>query len=230
MTDAPSPPPPPSGDGPSAPASAPPPDAPASSADTGWPTPSSQEAPPAQDGRRPWWTGGRVVAAIVIVLVLMGLAAGGGFIAGAAWGGFNDVLADFETEFGTEFEGGLDDGFDSGFGSDGDVPGFTPLDTEVADGDDVQPGGRVSGMVSDRPVEHVLTVDSATEVHVEVVDADFDSVLVLLDAEGGILATDDDGGQDTLSAIDASLEPGTYAVRVQSWSGEDGGGYTLVVD
>ena len=167
-----------------------------------------------------------MVAAIVIVLVLMGLSAAGGFVAGAAWGGFSGVVAELEGGV----EGGFDGVTDSELGSGEGVPGFTPLDTEVADGDDVRPGDRVTGVLSDRPVEHPLTVDSSSEVRLEVVEAEFDSVLVLLDAGGAVLATDDDGGRDTLSAIDASLEPGTYAVRVQSWSGDEVGGYTLVAD
>ena len=183
-----------------------------------WPTPTGP--PGGGGGRQRWWTGGRVVAAIVIVLVLMAGAGFAGFLAGAAWGGFDDVLADLESELGSDFDGGFSS----------DMPGFTHLDTPVVEGAALRPGSSAGDVVGDRPVEHTLTLESSADVHIEVSEAEFDTVLVLLDADGSVLDTDDDGGGDTLSAIEASLSPGTYVVRVQSWSGDSGGSYTLAVD
>lgn len=171
-------------------------------------------------GSQSWWTGGRIAVAIVVVLLLMAGAGFAGFLAGVAVGTTNSILDDFE-----DFEG-FDPDLDGEFDID-EVPGVTPLDTEVAEGSPLQPGGRVSGVVGDRPVEHVLDLPDGGDVDLEVTDANFDTVLLVLDASGVVVTSDDDGGQDRLSRITTSLEPGTYTVRVQSWGG-NGGGYTLV--
>lgn len=153
----------------------------------------------------------------MIVLVLMGGSAVAGFLAGSTWGAF-DTFAD-----------GLDiDG--EAFPVDGDVPGFVPVDSPAANGDVLRSGFSVSGAVDGRPVEHALTVESPRDVELEITDADFDTVLVLLDSSGEVVEADDDGGEDTNSAMRVSLSAGTYTVRVQPWSELASGSYTLAVD
>lgn len=179
------------------------------------PWPPSQPQPAASHpGRQKWWTGGRIFAAIAIVLVLMGVSAVGGFLAGSTWG-------TIET-FGEGFADGLD--------VDGGVPGLVPVDSPATEGQVLQSGARVSGVVADRPVEHLLDVASGRVVAVEVIDAEFDTVLVLLDDSGEVVDADDDGGESTLSALELSVPAGTYRVRVQPWGEDDGGSYTLAVD
>lgn len=187
------------------------------------PPPSWPASEPTAEPAR-WWTGGRVVVAVVVVLVLMGLSAAGGFVAGAAWGGF----AGFGEAFG---EGELEEvfpGFDDAFGPD--VPGTVGLDVPGAVGPPVAPGDRVEGDLALGPVEHELTISDRRDVVIEVTDADFDTVLVLLDTAGGVVESDDDGGSDRLSRIEASLPAGTYVVRVQPWSDGTDGAYELAVD
>lgn len=179
----------------------------------------SQPWPPSQPaasgaGRQKWWTGGRIFAAIAIVLVLMGVSAVGGFLAGSTWG-------TIET---------LGEGFADGVDFGGDVPGFVPADSPAAGGEVLASGARVSDVVGDRPVEHLLTVESSQAVSLEIIDADFDTVLVLLDDSGEVVDADDDGGESTLSALELSVPAGTYRVRVQPWGEGDGGSYTLAVD
>lgn len=188
------------------------------------PTQPAQPWPPSTPaatggGKRPqkWWTGGRIVAAIVIVLVLMGGSAVAGFVAGSTWGTI-DTFAD-----GFDVDG-------EGFPFDGDVPGFVPVDEPAEEGDPVRPGSQVSGVVADRPVEHELRLESPADVELEITDADFDTVLVLLDSSGEVVDADDDGGNTTNSALRLSLSAGTYRVRVQPWGEGSGGSYTLAVD
>lgn len=192
------------------------------------PPPSSPAAwppsqPPAQPASASWWTGGRILLAIVIVIVLMSVAAVGGFMAGTMQGSFSSFGGGFE-DFATDFD--LDDlgDFEAG------VPGSVPVDAPAAQGDRIRLGAGVSGTVGDRPVEHVLRIPTGRDVTIEVVEAQFDSVLVLLDQDGTVVASDDDGGRDTNSRLGVELDAGTYLVRVQPWTEGDGGRYTLSVD
>lgn len=178
-----------------------------------------------------WWTGGRIVAAIVIVLVLMALSAIGGFVAGTAFGAFDALgIEGVEGPFDGEMSGPAEDLLEDFGGFGDDVPGTMGLDAPAADGGPVEVGGQVDGELGERPVEHELEVPATRDVAVEVVEADFDTVLVLLDEDGEVVASDDDGGQGQWSRVEASLPAGTYVVRVQAWSGGTTGSYTLEVD
>lgn len=187
--------------------------------------PSSQPSQPAQSwppskpatsggggGRQKWWTGGRIAAAIAIVLVLMGGSAVLGFIAGTTWGTI-DTFAEGD-----------------GFPFDGDVPGFVAADSPADEGEALRSGSQVAGAVQGRAVEHELMVESSREVELEITDADFDTVLVLLDSSGEVVDADDDGGDGTNSALRLSLSAGTYRVRVQPWAEGSDGSYTLAID
>jgi hypothetical protein len=69
---------------------------------------------------------------------------------------------------------------------------------------------------------HSITLDSE----------DFDPYLVLLSIDRGraeYLAMNDDGGADWNSRLMLSLEPGLYAAVVNSYSGDDGGAFSLSV-
>lgn len=189
------------------------------------PWPASQPASTGDgSGRQRWWTGGRILVAVAIVLVLMGGSAVAGFVAGTTWGTF-DVIDTFADDFADDFDV---DG--EGFPFDSDVPGFVPADAPADQGDVLRSGSRVSGVVADRPVEHALTVESSRDVELEITDADFDTVLVLLDSSGEVVDADDDGGDGTNSALRVSLSAGTYRVRVQPWGEGSGGSYTLAMD
>jgi hypothetical protein len=71
-----------------------------------------------------------------------------------------------------------------------------------------------------------FTLETASEVTVRTINADFDTVLsVLSTCEGGgqELACDDDGGDGTMSQLTfARLEPGTYFVNVEAFGGNPG--------
>lgn len=56
-----------------------------------------------------------------------------------------------------------------------------------------------------------------------------DSILVLYDSSGTILAEDDDGGDDLWSRIGRVLEAGTYTLRVSGYQDEEPFRYTLIV-
>lgn len=222
MTTPPPPPPPGSADWPSSqPSEPPPPDQPTQPNQPSHPVQPDQPWPPSQppgdSGRQKWWTGGRILAAIVIVLVLMSGSAVVGFLAGSTWGTFDTFAEGFDID-------------GEGFPFDGDVPGFVPVDSPAAEGDVLRSGSQVSDVVEDRAVEHALTVESSRDVELEITAADFDTVLVVLDSSGEVVDADDDGGDDTNSALRISLPAGTYQVRVQPWGEGGGGSYTLAVD
>ncbi len=185
-----------------------------------WPA-SAPATSSAAGGRQPWWTGGRIALAVVIVLVLMGGAGFAGFLAGMAVGGFDALVLD---------DGSFDFG-DVGEGFDGDVPGVTPLDAPGTPGPTVRRGEDTAGTFAGQPVDHPLTLASGASVTIELSSDDFDAVLVLLDGEGTLVASDDDGaGAGTDSLLELDLDPGSYTVRVQSWGGGGSGAYVVRVD
>ena len=59
---------------------------------------------------------------------------------------------------------------------------------------------------------YALTVKEAALITIDMKAADLDTYLVLLNADGKILATDDDGGGGTDSRISMSLNPGVYTI------------------
>lgn len=160
---------------------------------------------PGSSGRQSWWSTGRVIGAIVIVLVLMGGSATAGFLAGAAWSGVEsavDVAGDFS--------------------GDGDGP--------TTEGGSLAVGETVEGSLGDGEVEHELTVDSSTQVTIELRSDDFDTVLTVLDAGGTEVAYNDDidFGENRNSRVEVMLEPGTYSLLVDAF-GFDDGNYELSV-
>jgi hypothetical protein len=155
----------------------------------------------------------------VLVLVLMGGSAAAGFAVGVGVGGVGTISDVISGADGFTLDGAL--------GSD-DVPGLYGTDTRAESGPPLAVGARLTGSLVEGPVEHGLTVGGGS-VAIEVVEADFDSVLVLLERDGTVITADDDGGIDTLSRIDVELDEGTYLLRVQPWGGGSGG-YTVAVE
>lgn len=167
-----------------------------------------------------WWTGGRIAAAIAVVLLLMGGAGFVGFLAGVAVGSTNSILEDFG-----DLEGFEEGQFDGALGNE--VPGIIPPDAAADDGAGVRRGALVTGSVDGRPVDHPFVVESGASVTIEVDSDDFDTVLVVLDADGAVVTADDDSGGGTNSALTVDLEAGSYTVRVQPWSDFEDGTYEL---
>ncbi len=185
----------------------------------GWPASQQRPAATGSGARQPWWTGGRVALAVVIVLVLMAGAGFAGFLAGMAVGGFESLTADGVFDV---------DGFEA---FDGDVPGVTPLDAEGVPGQAVRRGTEVSDLLDGQPVDHPLTLETSATVSIELRSDDFDTVLVVLDDTGALVASDDDGaGLGTDSRLELDLDAGSYTVRVQSWGSAGTGSYELAVD
>jgi len=66
-------------------------------------------------------------------------------------------------------------------------------------------------------------VSAPTDVRIEATDdSGVDPVMVLLDASGNELASDDDGGGGRASRIETSLSAGSYCARVYNFSSTDG--------
>lgn len=184
-----------------------------------WPATSQSAAQPqpAQVSQQSWWTGGRIAIAVVLVLVLTGGAGVAGFLAGLAVGSAEAVLEDVP---------GVTFGDDGGF-----VPGLTQLDVDAASGPIVGVGEQVAGTLTTEAIDHQLTLGSGQDVVITLASDDFDTVLVVLDAEGALVDSDDDGadtGTDSQLVLD--LDAGTYTVRVQSWGGSGTGSYSLTVE
>ena len=150
------------------------------------------------------------------MLVLVGGAGALGFAAGLAVGGTTSVSGP-----GIVADGG--DGVD--------LPGLTPLDVAAVTGPPLRRGGATPGQLAGPAVDHELVVETTDRVIVTASSDDFDTVLVLLDADGAVVASDDDSaGAGTDSLLDLELDPGTYTVRVQSWDGSGTGTYSVTVD
>jgi hypothetical protein len=60
-------------------------------------------------------------------------------------------------------------------------------------------------------------------------EADGDTTVCLLDAEGNTIACDDDGGAGLWSLITYELDPGTYYLRVELYAGTNPVAYRLLV-
>lgn len=185
----------------------------------GWPASQQQPAATGGGARQPWWTGGRVALAVVILLVLMAGAGFAGFLAGMAVGGLGSLTSDGVFDV---------DAFDA---FDGDVPGVTSLDAEGVPGETLRRGAEISATLDGQPVDHLLTLENSAQVTIELRSDDFDTVLVLLDDTGGLVASDDDGaGLGTDSLLELDLDAGSYTVRVQSWGSGGTGSYEVAVD
>ena len=73
------------------------------------------------------------------------------------------------------------------------------------------------------PAVYQFDVTSNTDIRVEASDSDgADPVIVLLNASGVELASDDDGGGGRSSRIETSVAPGTYCVQVNAYGSQAG--------
>jgi|GEM_PF-4034699 len=156
-----------------------------------------------------WSTGAKVAAWIGGIVLLVG-SWGIGFVMGAA--------SEVAEGFGQVFE----EGFDGEFGT-GQPPDLTAPSAGV-----LTPGDRVSGSGSGSVVTYELRAPGGA-VEVEVLDADFDSVLELYDADGQQVARDDDGGDGFNSLLRADVPAGTYTLVVDAFAEVPDGPFELVV-
>lgn len=78
---------------------------------------------------------------------------------------------------------------------------------------------------------HSLTLDESATIGIELASTDFDTFLLLTDADCNILASNDDctPGNFDLSCLSVDLEPGEYFVLVNTFSVGETGEYTLSV-
>lgn len=74
-----------------------------------------------------------------------------------------------------------------------------------------------------------LTLTTAQSIRIDLTSGAFDTFLVLYDANGTLITTDDDGGLITDSRIDRSLAAGTYYIASTSYSAGRTGAYQLSV-
>jgi hypothetical protein len=75
---------------------------------------------------------------------------------------------------------------------------------------------------------HTFTGEAGEEIAIEVVSADFDADLILLDAEGRQIAENDDGGEGKNAKLVITLPTtGTYQAIVTTYEAEETGTYTL---
>jgi hypothetical protein len=77
----------------------------------------------------------------------------------------------------------------------------------------------------------VLQVDLSTDSTVAPTNTflTFDANVILLDANGAVIASDDDGGIMTNSQLTRTLAAGTYFIMATSFAAGETGGYTLMV-
>lgn len=203
------------GDGWGAPLRAQPPGAgtgPASQAPPAWPAPQAGggAAPgPSSSSGGGWSTGAKVAAWIGGIVLLVG-SWGIGFLMGAA----SEVTQGFSDAFEEGFEGEFD------AGGDADLSG--PSAGTLA------PGDRVSGTGTGDTVTYQLRATGGT-IEVEVLDAAFDTVLELYDADGDRVARDDDGGDGFNSLLRADVPPGDYTLVVDAFGGSPDGPFQLEV-
>lgn len=112
------------------------------------------------------------------------------------------------------------------------LPALAPDDTVVATLDDDDPSGE-----SERRFDlYRLTVGAGAHVRVGLHSAAFDPLLILYDAAGDRLLSDDDGGDvdsstddDFDAALDVTLDAGCYRVEATSFAADRTGPYTLSV-
>jgi len=102
------------------------------------------------------------------------------------------------------------------------VPGPAP---QLCSPKSLAPGGTVNGSTSitscalpDKTLANVYRMDSLDVAQVITLDAQsdsFDPFLVLLDAKGNVLVSDDNGGGGSSASIEQVIAPGTYYVIVK---------------
>jgi hypothetical protein len=75
-----------------------------------------------------------------------------------------------------------------------------------------------------------LTVDVAQGIFIRLNSTAFDAYLQLLDVEGNVLATNDDGGGGTNALIAGTFQPGTYLIEVTTAFQGQTGAYVLALN
>jgi hypothetical protein len=107
------------------------------------------------------------------------------------------------------------------------IPGGTQVDTAIEVGDTVQ------GELGDDALTHRYTFNGqqGDVVTITLTSEDFDSFLSLLDEEGVVLTTNDDGAGNLNSRIDSFVLPadGDYTIEASSFSRFSTGSYTLSI-
>lgn len=74
-----------------------------------------------------------------------------------------------------------------------------------------------------------LEVDTASVLTIDHISNDFDPFLIIRDAQGNQIVSDDDGGIGDDSRITFGFAAGTYYVLANTFDADDFGGYTLIV-
>lgn len=105
------------------------------------------------------------------------------------------------------------------------MPGDTAIDTAINVGD------MVEGELADDSLTHryTFTGQQGDVVSITLISSDFDAYLTLLDEDGVVLTTNDDGAGSLNSLIDSFVLPadGAYTIEASSFSRFSTGGYTL---
>lgn len=118
------------------------------------------------------------------------------------------------------------------------APASSSRCTTASAGSSLRVGGQVSGTLSasdcvrgdDTHADyHRLTLSGRTAVTITMRSGDFDAYLVLADASGGVIESDDDGAGGTNGRITRTLDAGTYHVIANSLT-RSTGAYTLAVE
>lgn len=81
--------------------------------------------------------------------------------------------------------------------------------------------GTTSGWLQSEPRSYTFTVSENSAYQIDVVSADFDSVLVM-EGPNGYYTENDDGGEDNNARMGDLLVPGEYTLTVGSYEGRQG--------
>lgn len=98
---------------------------------------------------------------------------------------------------------------------------------DLSGNDTVEPGSTVEGWIDGETSSHTLVIEERGLYTVDLTSPEFDTMLEL--SGQGMSLTDDDGGQDRNSRIQAMLEPGEYELGARSYNHEGTGFYSLSV-
>jgi hypothetical protein len=95
---------------------------------------------------------------------------------------------------------------------------------------DLQVGDSITEDASGN-VEYTISLEEGQSVSIDVTSDDFDTYLDVLDSDGEIVASDDDGGEgfNSLLAFTAP-DSGIYTLLVRSFAGDADGTFTLTVE
>ena len=117
-------------------------------------------------------------------------------------------------------------------GAPGAADTFSAPVPPLADGRDV-PGRLTGGVTPDGRYQELYRFPgrAGEAVVLSLRSSEFDAYLVLLDATGEKVASDDDGGEGTNARLTITLpETGEYVVRATSFEAYQTGAYTLRLD